>query len=208
MAPKVFFRINVRSFLLTFLIFISRIISTKNHVLYCKDPIICPLNTFVVMGSTLNYFLIVICLTGDVFPKFRVVEVEDEEERLEAEVFSVNSSSSGDYSSGRECGGVGIRCSVHQSDRIVPNTCRFRFVDNIKLIKLYSTNRQVSKWGHIQSQQISEQGRLDLSVRRKTIVLNNKPNYTKGKIKGSGPRRGRRVDEGINQKSLFLLTNG
>ena len=137
MAPKVFFRINVRSFLLTFLIFISRIISTKNHVLYCKDPIICPLNTFVVMGSTLNYFLIVICLTGDVFPKFHVVEVEDEEERLEAEVFSVNSSSSGDYSSGRECGGVGIRCSVHQSDRIVPNTCRFRFVDNIKLIKLY-----------------------------------------------------------------------
>ena len=76
------------------------------------------------MGLTLNYFLIIICLTGVIFPKFRVVEVEDEEERLEAEVFSVNSSSSGDYSSGRDCGGVGIRCSVQQSDRIILNTCR------------------------------------------------------------------------------------
>ena len=93
-------------------------------MLYCKDPIICPLNTFIGMGLTLNYFLIVICLTGVIFPKFRVVEVEDEEERLEAEVFSVNSSSSGDYSSGRDCGGVGIRCSVQQSDRIILNTCR------------------------------------------------------------------------------------
>ena len=82
------------------------------------------------MGLTLKYFLIVICLTEVVFPKFRVVEVEDKEERLEAEVFSVNSSSSGDYSSGRDCGGVGIRCSVHQSDRIIPNTCRLRYMDN------------------------------------------------------------------------------
>ena len=75
---------------------------------------------------TLNYFLIVICLTGDVFLKFRVVEVEDEEERLEAEVFSVNSSSSGDYSSGRECGGVGMRCTIHHSDKIISNTCIFK----------------------------------------------------------------------------------
>ena len=73
-----------------------------------------------------KYLLCIICLTYVVFPKFHLAEVKDKKERLVTEVFGVNSTSSGDYSTGRECGGVGLRCSVQNSDKIVSNTCRFQ----------------------------------------------------------------------------------
>ena len=85
------------------------------------------LNLVVGMGLILKYLICIICLTDVVFPRFRLVEVEEKKERLVTEVFSVNSTSSGDYSTGRECGGVGLRCKVHHSDKIISNTCKFKY---------------------------------------------------------------------------------
>ena len=85
------------------------------------------LHCVVGMGLTQNYFLYIFCLTEVVLPKFSLVEVEEKEDSLETEVFRVNSSSSGDYSLDRECGGVGLRCSVQNSDKIVSNTCKFKY---------------------------------------------------------------------------------
>ena len=70
------------------------------------------------MGLMLKFPIWIICLTEVVF----LEKVLDR--RLEIEVFSLNSSR--DYRWGRECGGVGIRCSVHQSDKILSDTCIFR----------------------------------------------------------------------------------
>ena len=76
------------------------------------------------MGVILIFFIWIIEVVS---PKFSLVEVEDKTERVSAEVFRLNGSSSGDYSSGRECGGVGMRCTIHHSDKIISNTCIFRY---------------------------------------------------------------------------------
>ena len=78
------------------------------------------------MGSTLKYFLWIICMTKLVFSMIRLLEVEEKEERLETEVLRVKSTSSGDYSSDLDWGGVGLRCSVQNSDKILSRSCRFQ----------------------------------------------------------------------------------
>ena len=65
-------------------------------------------------------------MTEVVLPKFSLIEVEEKEDSLKTEVFRVNSTSSGDYSSDLDCGGVGLRCSVQNSDKILSRSCRFQ----------------------------------------------------------------------------------
>ena len=64
-------------------------------------------------------------MTRLVLPMFSL-QLEEWEERLVTEVFRVNSSRSGDYSLAWECRGVGLRCSVQDQDKILPNGCMLK----------------------------------------------------------------------------------
>ena len=81
------------------------------------------------MRSTGKYFTWIICMTSLVLPMFSL-QLEEGKERLVTEVFRVNSTRSGDYSLAWECRGVGLRCSVQDQDKILPNGCTFRYRDH------------------------------------------------------------------------------